>query len=219
MPLISYVKTATNKRLLISESCADSNRCTPCKGKPDTHDTYAFRASPHTPHVRFLRAIHVHGNLLQAIISIGRTLLLLRKRAPNTTPSPVEWFASPPPSFFPNIAIEAVMKANHLLMNELLRFTRPITPACDWYVQYLLAGTNRSVLNWHSEGYNLEGAGLPYHTPWPSQLTVSIFHLRASSGLRLSKTYQIFQGSSLRNLWPPRGLLTTRPSNVSYLYA
>jgi hypothetical protein len=31
--------TATNKRLLISESRGDSNRCTPCRGKPDQHTT------------------------------------------------------------------------------------------------------------------------------------------------------------------------------------
>jgi hypothetical protein len=37
-----------NKRLLISESCDDSNRCTPYKGKHDQHDTYASHASPRT---------------------------------------------------------------------------------------------------------------------------------------------------------------------------
>jgi hypothetical protein len=31
MPLISYMKTTTNKRLLISENRADLNRYTPCK--------------------------------------------------------------------------------------------------------------------------------------------------------------------------------------------
>jgi hypothetical protein len=39
---------ATNKRLLISESRGDSNRCTPCRGKLDKHDTYASHASPRT---------------------------------------------------------------------------------------------------------------------------------------------------------------------------
>jgi hypothetical protein len=53
---------ATNKRLLISESRGDSNRCTPCWGKPDQHNTYAFHVSPYTPVIRFLWAIHVHGN-------------------------------------------------------------------------------------------------------------------------------------------------------------
>jgi hypothetical protein len=33
------METTTNKRLLISESCGDSNRCTPCRGKSDQHAT------------------------------------------------------------------------------------------------------------------------------------------------------------------------------------
>jgi hypothetical protein len=81
---------ATNKRLLVSESRGDSNRCTLCRGKPDQHDTHAFHASPCTLSVRFLRAVSVHGNLSQAINSVGWTQLLLRKRAPDTTPSPAE---------------------------------------------------------------------------------------------------------------------------------
>jgi hypothetical protein len=55
--------TATNKRLLISESRDDSNRCTPYRGKPDQHATYAFHFSPHMPGVRFLRAVPISDNL------------------------------------------------------------------------------------------------------------------------------------------------------------
>jgi hypothetical protein len=33
------------------------------QGKPDTHGTYAFYASPHMPLVHFLRAVYVCGNL------------------------------------------------------------------------------------------------------------------------------------------------------------
>jgi hypothetical protein len=84
------MKIVTNKRLLISESYGDSNQCTPYMGKPDTHDTYASHASPRTPHVCFLWVVHVRGNLSQAINSVGHTLLLLKKRALNTTPSPTE---------------------------------------------------------------------------------------------------------------------------------
>jgi hypothetical protein len=54
--------TATNKRLLISESRGDSNRCTPCKGKPDQHATYASYSSARTPGVRFLWAVPVRDN-------------------------------------------------------------------------------------------------------------------------------------------------------------
>jgi hypothetical protein len=47
--------TGTNKRLLISESHDDLNRCTPCRGKPKQYTTYAPHSSPCTPSVRFLR--------------------------------------------------------------------------------------------------------------------------------------------------------------------
>jgi hypothetical protein len=58
------------------------------------------------------------------------------------------------------------------------RLTGPISLVCDRYVQYLLAGANRMVLNRHRQGptewsligtgrgYNLGGAGLPHtHSP------------------------------------------------------
>jgi hypothetical protein len=105
---------ATNKRLLVSESHGDSNRCIPCKGKVDQHDTYAFHASSRTPSIRFLWAVPVRGNLSQTTNSVVRTLLLPRKRSPDTIPSPAEWSTGSPPSFSPNTAIEAVMKAKHL---------------------------------------------------------------------------------------------------------
>jgi hypothetical protein len=41
------------------------------------------------------------------------------------------------------------MKAKHRLMNKLHWFTGPITPSCDWYIQYLLTGANSLVLNRH----------------------------------------------------------------------
>jgi hypothetical protein len=52
-----------NKQLLISESRGDSNRFTPCRGKPDQHATYASHSSPRTLGVRFLWAVPVCDNL------------------------------------------------------------------------------------------------------------------------------------------------------------
>jgi hypothetical protein len=66
-----YLMAATNKQLLISESHGDSNRCTPCWGKPDQHNTYTSHASPRNPNVHFLRAVPVRGNLSQATNSVG----------------------------------------------------------------------------------------------------------------------------------------------------
>jgi hypothetical protein len=36
-----------------------------------------------------------------------------------------------------------------LMVTQLLQLTGLISPACDWYIQYLLAGANSSVQNWH----------------------------------------------------------------------
>jgi hypothetical protein len=151
---------ATNKRLLISKSPGDLNWCTPSRRKFDQHNTYTSHASPCMFGVQFQRAIPVCGNLSQAIISIGRTLLLLRKMAPDTTLRPAEWSIGPPPSFSPNTSIEAVMKVKHLLMNKLHQFTGPITLACDWYVQYSLTSTNPSVLNRHRQGLPHRNLGI-----------------------------------------------------------
>jgi hypothetical protein len=133
--------------------------------------------------VRILPADHVCGNLLQAIINIGRTLLLLRKRAPDITPSPTEWPTGPSPSFSPSTAIEAVMKAKHLLTNRLHRFTGPISPARDRYIQYLHVGANPSVLNWHRRGLRCRLS--TYHSPtFPTNGLH--FSPKGPTGLRLS---------------------------------
>jgi hypothetical protein len=76
--------TAINKRLLISESRGDSNRCIPCRKKPDQHDAYVSHTSPHTLGVRFLRAVPVHGNLSRDIDRFRHISLLPRKRATDT---------------------------------------------------------------------------------------------------------------------------------------
>jgi hypothetical protein len=50
--------------------------------KPDTHDTYASRVSPHTPLTRFLWAVPVRGNLSWCHQQRWTGPLLPRKRAP-----------------------------------------------------------------------------------------------------------------------------------------
>jgi hypothetical protein len=62
--------TDTNKRLLISESRDDLNRCTPYRGKPDQHDTYASHITPHMPGVHFLWAVPVRDNLSLAFTKL-----------------------------------------------------------------------------------------------------------------------------------------------------
>jgi hypothetical protein len=90
-----YLMAATNKRLLKSESRGDSNRCTPCRGKPDQHDMYASHASLRTPGVRFLRAVPVCGNLSRVINRVGR-MHYSREKVLLTPPlSLAEWSMRP----------------------------------------------------------------------------------------------------------------------------
>jgi hypothetical protein len=72
------VITATNKRLLISESHGDSNRCTPCSEKSDQHTTYPSHSSPHTSGVRFSRAVPVCDSLSLAPTKLKQTPTLGR---------------------------------------------------------------------------------------------------------------------------------------------
>jgi hypothetical protein len=53
----------------------------------------------------------------------------------------------------------------HQVVTQLHQLTGPITPACDRYIQYLLAGATRLSLTDTGGGYNLEGAGFPHTTP------------------------------------------------------
>jgi hypothetical protein len=144
--------TVTNKRLLIFESRDDLNRCTPYRGKPDQQDTYASHASPCTPGVRFLREIPVRGNLSWGADRFWQIPLLLRKRAPDTIHNtPGDWSADPYPASLPS----QPMKQGHKPSSwrwPTTRFTRHISLACDRYVQYLLMGGNRTVINQHRRG-------------------------------------------------------------------
>jgi hypothetical protein len=77
------------------------------------------------------------------------------------------------------------------VMIQLHQLTGPITPACDRYVQYLLAGaTHRSLID-TGGGYSLEGASFSHTTPRPFQPTVSPFHLRAPPDLQLIQNLSI----------------------------
>jgi hypothetical protein len=135
------VKTATNKRLLISECRGDSNRCTPYRGKPDQHDMYASHTSPRTPGIRILRAVPVRGNLPRAADRVGRSHCSREKRAPDTIPSTsADQSAGPYPVSLPSQPIKQWRKSN-IHQQHATRFTGPISPACDRYVQYLLMGS------------------------------------------------------------------------------
>jgi hypothetical protein len=114
------------------------------------HTTCMFLVSIH---ICFPWAVPIHGNISHRPNRVGWTLLLPRKRAPDTISSTLAGRSiGPPPSFSPLTAIATVMKVKHLFMNMLHMFTGSIFPAYDQYVQYLLTGANPLVLNRHRRG-------------------------------------------------------------------
>jgi hypothetical protein len=140
--------TATNKRLLISESRGDSNRCTPCRGKPDQHATCFPRSVrvwsttiriSRGPHIAtFYTAINrfeqIHctreGLPTQSIAHRPSDLRVRTQLLSHNS----QWSSGEKSSF---------------CWQPTTRLTGHISPACDRYVQYLLMGANRTVINRH----------------------------------------------------------------------
>jgi hypothetical protein len=79
--------------------------------------------------------------------------------------------------------------------------------------------TERSLID-TGGGYNLGGAGLPHTHSTTFPTSCPHFSLMAPPGLHFN---QILARRPkcwvLKNLWPPRGLSTTRPSTMAYIYA
>jgi hypothetical protein len=188
------VKTATNKQLFISESHGDSNRCTPCRGKSDQHDTYASHTSPRMPGVRFLRAVPVHGNLPWATDRVGWSHCSRENGLP--TQSPARRLTDP------RVRTQFLSRANQWSSGErqtsinsrLLglpgsyhRHAIGTLNTCSW------GPTERSLID-TGGGYNLGGAGLP-HTHSPTFLTSYLpFPLVTPPGLHFNQTLAKDQG-------------------------
>jgi hypothetical protein len=214
------VKTATNKRLLISESHGDSNRCTPCRGKPDQHDTYASHTSPRTPGVRFLRVVPVRGNLPQAAVRVGRSHCSREKGLP--TQSPAHRLTDP------RVRTQFLSRANQWSSGEsqtpinsrLLGLSGPYHQyAIDTFNTCSWGPTERSLTD-TGGGYNLEGAGLPHTHSLTFPTSCLPFPLVAPLDLHFNQAPLLKpQFWIIKNLWPPRGLSTTQPSTVACIYA
>jgi hypothetical protein len=179
--------TRTNKRLLISESRDDSNWCTPCRGKPDQHLTYSSHASPRTPDVCFLRVVPVRGNLSWVIDKVEQAHCS-QEEGLLTQSTARRWLIrGSVPSFSPEPANEEVGAKLSIYQRPATRLIGPISPVCDWYIQYLLAGANQTVLNRHRWGLQPWRCRLStYHSPtFPTSCLP--FSLVAPPGLHLTK--------------------------------
>jgi hypothetical protein len=178
--------TAINKWLLISESHSDSNRCTPYRGNPDQHDT------------RFPRSVRVWSKTIR--ISRGPHITTLREMPTDLDRSYCSWEKGLSTQSIarrltdPRVCTQFLSWASQWSRGHkpsscrwpTTRLIEPISPACDRYVQYLLAGANPSILNRHRLGQKIGGADLPHTTPQPSQPVVSTFHLWAPPGLQFN---------------------------------
>jgi hypothetical protein len=147
--VIIYVMTATNKRLLISESHGDSNWCTPCRGKPNQHDMYAFHASPRTPAYASCRQ-SPYVATFREVFNNDEQSHCSREKGLSTQSSAHRLIDPWVHTQFLSWASHWSSGGKATLCRQLAtRLTKPISPTCDQYVQYLLAGGNPLVLNWH----------------------------------------------------------------------
>jgi hypothetical protein len=137
MPL-NYLRDDCCKQAVTHiESHGDSNRCTPCRGKPDQHATrfpcsvcvwsITIRIS-HGPHIA---TFHTVVNRFEQIHCTREEGLLTQSTAQQP---------------------KSHGKKSSSCWQPITRLTGPISPACDRYVQYLLARANRTVLNRHRRG-------------------------------------------------------------------
>jgi hypothetical protein len=79
------------------------------------------------------------------------------------------------PSFSLEPTNEAVGVKPSICRRQATRLTGPISSTCNRYIQYLLTGTNTSVLNRHRWGLQPCRCWLTNTTPRPSQPTVLHF--------------------------------------------
>jgi hypothetical protein len=179
--------TTTNKHLLISESRGDSNWCTPCREKLDQYAMYASHASPCTPGVHFLWVIPVRGNLLWVIDIVEHADCSWEEGLPTQSTARRWPIHGSVPSFSPELANEAVGAKPIIYRRPATRLTSPISPTCDWYIQYLLVWANRTVVNRHRRGLEPWRCRLSmYHSP-TFPISCLPFPLVAPSGLHLTK--------------------------------
>jgi hypothetical protein len=196
--VIIYVMTVTNKRLLISESRGDSNWCTPCRGKPDQHVT----RFPHSVHV-WPKTIHISRGLhiatLHTIVNRFEQIHCTREKG-LLTQSTTRRLTDPwvrTQFLFHNSPWSSGEKSS-FCWHRTTRLTRPISSACNRYVQYLLAGANSSVLNQHRQGLpHWRCQFTTYYSPtFPTSYLY--FSLRAPPGLQFNQVPLITKVLSIK---------------------
>jgi hypothetical protein len=146
------VITTTNKRLLISESYGDLNRCTPCRGKPDQYAT------------RFPRLVHVWSRTIR--ISRGPHIATFHGVINRVEQGHCSWekglsVQSPARQpIDPWVCTQFFSWANHWrsggkvnhLLTAATKLTGPINTNMRSVCSILVRGANPLVLNWLRQG-------------------------------------------------------------------
>jgi hypothetical protein len=142
--LLNYVKVATNKRLLISKSSNDSNRCTPYREKLDQHTT----CIPNTVRV-WSQNIHIsHDQRIVIFYEVSNRFVQIHY--PREEGLPTQSTARRPSDLwvrtqflFHNSKWGSGEKTS-FCWQSATRLIGPISPTCDRYVQYLQFNHNPS---------------------------------------------------------------------------
>jgi hypothetical protein len=160
-----------------------------------------------------------YSNLLCSGQQSWAGALLPRKGAPDTIHSMSAIRSMGPyPVTLPSQPMNQWGQSQPSVNGQLLGLLGPyLRHAFDTFNTYSREPTHRSLIN-TGGGYNLEGVISLYTTPRLFQPTVSPFHLRVPPYLQFNHNLPDKLKLSLRNLWPPRGLPTTQPSIVIYIY-
>jgi hypothetical protein len=184
--------TATNKRLLISESRGDSNQCAPYRGKPNQHairfprSVCIWSMTIHISHSPQIATFHMVVNRFEQIHCTWEEGLPTQSAVHRGWP-----IRGSVPSFSPTIAHGVVGKSQASVDIWLLGLLGPYHwHAIGMFNTYSRVPTHRSLID-TGGGYHLGGAGLPYTTLRPSQPAVSTFHLRAPPGLQFNQVPSI----------------------------
>jgi hypothetical protein len=168
MTLISYVKTATNKRLLISESRGDSNRCTSYRGSlihtscmlltlVYVHHSYAFCG--HSP---YMVTFHADPIELDEYTSPKKKFSRLHLSARLSGPWDPPQFLSQHNHWSSALKLHICWWISYIgLLSPCHQHVISTSKTCS------RGPTHRSLID-QCRGYNLGGAGLPHHTPRPS---------------------------------------------------
>jgi hypothetical protein len=152
-----------------------------------------FTLSPHMVHDHTYLTRSIYSNLLYSHQQIWTDPLHPRRRASDTIHSTMAiWSVGPYLASLPQQPKSSGEKSSSYWQSTT-SLTGPISPACDRYVQYLLMGGNRTVLNRHRRGLQpWRCRSSTYHSPtFPTSCLP--FPLVAPPGLHLSQFQQLNQ--------------------------